>query len=118
MLNEFSRKLEAHETPALAVLSLLASNGRLLFFLLLSTSPLLQGWLSLAYPAASPYRLYSLSNLASLLALASSPVVVEPQLPLKTQAAPWVIALFFVHEGLPLRSLRARSELLGTGSRT
>jgi hypothetical protein len=60
LLTEVSRKVEAHETLAFAVLSFLASNAGLPFFLLASTSPLLQGWLSLAYPAASPYRLYSL----------------------------------------------------------
>jgi len=77
------------EVPSLAVLSFLASTAGLPFFLLASTSPLLQGWLTLRNPAASPYRLYSLSNLGSLLALISYPFVVEPLLTLKSQAALW-----------------------------
>ena len=40
--------------------------------------PLLQAWFSAAYPNRSPYRLYALSNLGSLIALLSYPFVFEP----------------------------------------
>lgn len=90
LLPEVSRNLQADETPALTVLWLLAVHAGLPFFVLGASSPLLQSWLTLAYPAAtSPYRLYSLSNLGSLLGLISYPFVVEPLFALKTQAALW-----------------------------
>jgi hypothetical protein len=49
----------------------------------------LQRWFSLTNPGASPYRLYSLSNLGSLLALVSYPVLLEPSLALRMQAIAW-----------------------------
>src|SRR5438045_3636998 len=39
------------------------------YFLLASTSPLVQAWFSRARPGADPYRLFALSNAASLAAL-------------------------------------------------
>jgi len=61
------------------------------YFLLSSTGPLVQGWFSRTLPGVLPYRLYSLSNLGSLLALLSYPFVVEPQLATPTQAIVWSV---------------------------
>ncbi|HZD46361.1 MAG TPA: fused MFS/spermidine synthase [Acidobacteriaceae bacterium] len=67
---------------------LLVSIG-LPFLLLASTSPLLQAWLARLERGRIPYRLFALSNLASLLALALYPTIVEPHLTLRTQRIAW-----------------------------
>jgi SAM-dependent methyltransferase len=58
------------------------------YFLLTTTSPLLQTWYRRA-GGGEPYWLYSLSNLGSLMGLLSYPFVVEPLLGLTTQASFW-----------------------------
>ena len=45
-----------------------------------------------AHPGKSPYRLYALSNVGSLLALLSYPFLVEPALTLSTQTRTWSFA--------------------------
>ena len=42
-----------------------------------STSPLVQSWYARAFPGASPYRLFALSNFASMLALLGYPFLVR-----------------------------------------
>ena len=51
-------------------------------------------WFAQSHQGASPYRLYALSNVGSLLALVTYPFVVEPELTLKAQAIVW--SLLFV----------------------
>lgn len=64
--------------PITHILLLLAAAVGLPYFLLASTSPLVQAWYALARPKADPYRLYAVSNLAALMALLGYPFVVEP----------------------------------------
>jgi hypothetical protein len=59
------------------------------YFVLSTSSPLLQAWFHTERPGNSPYRLYALSNAGSLLALASYPFVVEPALSLTGQGKLW-----------------------------
>jgi len=59
------------------------------FFLLSATSPLMQHWFAQSAPKKSPYRLYALSNVGSLLALLSYPFLVEPHLGLGVQGWAW-----------------------------
>jgi len=80
------------DAPQLRILTLLAASVGLPYFVLSATAPLVQAWYARLNPVGSPYRLYSLSNLGSLLALLSYPLVVEPQLPLATQDRAWSIA--------------------------
>jgi len=61
------------------------------YFLLSTNSPLLQAWFSLEYPDRSPYRLYALSNIGSLLALITYHVLLEPILTLRIQGWLWAI---------------------------
>jgi len=75
--------------PTLGVLKLLAETVGLPYFLLSSTGPLVQGWFGQAFPGRAPYRLYALSNAASLLALVSYPTLVEPALTTEAQARLW-----------------------------
>lgn len=86
------------ESPAPLILGLLAATIGLPYFLLSTTGPLLQAWAARAGAGARVYRLFSLSNLASLLALLAYPVAIEPHWPLATQAYAWSVgyALFVV----------------------
>ena len=64
------------------------------FFILSTTGPLLQAWFARSHSGRSPYRLYALSNVGSLLALVTYPFLVEPALTLRAQAIMW--SLLFV----------------------
>jgi SAM-dependent methyltransferase len=75
--------------PALRILGVLAATLGLPYFLLSSTSPLLQAWYARTHKSGMPYRLFALSNLASMLALLTYPFVVEPNLAARTQAFAW-----------------------------
>ena len=90
------RELEANhpDFPIARILLLLTVSVGLPYFVLSSTGPLLQAWFARAHEL-SPYRLYSLSNAGSLLALITYPFVVEPELPLRTQGLVWA-ALYMV----------------------
>src|SRR6186713_2368184 len=59
------------------------------YFLLSSTSPLVQAWFARAYPGSSPYRLFALSNLASMLALLGYPFLFEPNSSGSEQSIGW-----------------------------
>jgi len=86
------------ENPALQILGLLTATIGLPYFLLATTGPLLQAWYARQHAGATPYRLFALSNAASLLALLSYPALVEPRLDVQTQAWVWsgAFALFVV----------------------
>ncbi len=88
--------------PEMRIVLLLAATVGLPYLLLSTTGPLLQSWYARANPGSSPYRLYSLSNIGSLLALIGYPTVVEPLLPLRFQAYAWsgAYGLFIVLCGL------------------
>jgi SAM-dependent methyltransferase len=75
--------------PSLRILALLAVTVGLPYFLLSSTSPLLQAWYARNHKEGLPYRLFALSNFASMLALLSYPLLVEPNLPNRMQAWIW-----------------------------
>ncbi len=77
------------ENPALWIIALLAANVGLPFFILSSTGPLLQSWFSRVHQGVSPYRLYALSNVGSLLALISYPFLVEPAFDISMQSGLW-----------------------------
>ena len=73
--------------PALRMLVLLAATVGFPYFLLSSTSPLLQAWF--ARTMAAPYKLFALSNAASLGGLLAYPFLIEPYLNLASQAWIW-----------------------------
>jgi hypothetical protein len=77
--------------PVWRLTVLLAISAGLPYFVLSSTGPLLQSWFTRTHPGRSPYRLYSLSNLGSLLGLLSYPFLVEPWFSLRTQARIWSV---------------------------
>ncbi len=75
--------------PTLMILGLLGATIGLPYFLLSTTSPLVQAWFWQCFRHAVPYRLFALSNLASLMALLSYPVLIEPFVPLVAQSWVW-----------------------------
>jgi hypothetical protein len=77
------------DAPVLKILLLLLVNIGMPYLLLSATAPLVQHWFVRSFPGRSPYRLYALSNFASLLALLSYPFLVEPRLTLARQVAAW-----------------------------
>jgi len=79
--------------PNLRILLLLMATIGLPYFVLSSTGPLMQQWFSQTNPGVSPYRLYALSNVGSLLALLSYPVFFEVRFPRHTQATMWSVGL-------------------------
>lgn len=96
-------KPAGHEAPVLRILLLLSMSVGLPYFLLSATGPLLQSWFRKLHPGQSPYRLYALSNIGSLLALITYPFFVEPALTVPAQATGWSI-LFFLFGGLCIAS--------------
>ncbi len=75
--------------PILTVFVVLSSTIGLPFLVLGTTSPLMQVWWARLNESGIPYRLFALSNLASLLALALYPTLIEPRLTLETQRIAW-----------------------------
>jgi len=75
--------------PTLTIVIVLAVSVGLPYFVLSTTSPLLQSWLAASRGEQVPYRLFALSNAASLLALLAYPAAIEPFLPTSRQMAYW-----------------------------
>lgn len=88
----------APQYPMAHLLLLLTLAVGLPYLLLSSTGPLLQNWFGLTY-GRSPYRLYALSNVGSLLGLISYPVLFEPVFGLRIQAWIWCAGYAFFMAG-------------------
>lgn len=84
-------KPDGTEDPTLWILGLLAATIGLPYFLLSTTGPLVQSWVARSLADARVYRYFSLSNLASLLALVAYPFVIEPHARLVVQAQAWSV---------------------------
>ena len=86
------------ENPSWLILGMLTATIGLPYFLLSTTSPLVQAWFARSHPGTSPYRLFALSNFASMLALVGYPFLLEPWSPTRAQAIGWSAgyALFVV----------------------
>lgn len=84
-------KPEAGDVPSLAILGLLLFTIGLPFLVLSATGPLLQSWYARCFPGVSPYRLYALSNVGSLVGLLSYPFVIEPLMSVTSQGWLWSV---------------------------
>lgn len=80
------------ESPILRILGLLTATIGLPYFLLASTTPLVGAWYWRRFRAPAPYRLFALSNLASLLALLGFPFLIEPVMGNRETAIGWSVA--------------------------
>ena len=89
-------KPRGDELPVARILGLLLVTVGLPYFMLTTTGPLIQAWY--ARTTDSPYRLFALSNFASLLGLLSYPFLFEPISSTREQAFGWSIghAIFVV----------------------
>ncbi len=81
------------EEPVGRILLLLTVTLGLPYFVLSSTGPLMQQWFSRSNTGVSPYRLYALSNIGSLLALLSYPFFFEIHLTRRQQAYAWGLGM-------------------------
>ena len=88
--------------PILTVFAVLGRTIGLPFLVLGTTSPLMQVWWARLHGSGIPYRLFALSNLASLLALGLYPTLIEPRLTLEAQRIAWCcgFAVFAVITGV------------------
>ena len=75
--------------PSVEILLVLLIALGLPFLLVASSSPLTQAWCHRTHPGRSPYWLYAISNIGSLLGLAAYPFIIEPLLTLQAQRLVW-----------------------------
>jgi hypothetical protein len=92
-------KPRGDEEPISRILFLLVVTIGLPYFLLSTTTPLLQSWYWRRFRSAVPYRLFALSNFASLLALLGFPLLFEPAFDLRQLGWGWSI-VFIAFGGL------------------
>jgi spermidine synthase len=82
-------KPEGTGDPTAEIIAMLLANVALPFFALAATGPLVAVWFARRYPGRSPYPLYAVSNLGSLVALLAYPFALEPRLPLSATGQLW-----------------------------
>lgn len=93
VIPDASWKPAGAENPALRILLLLTAVLGLPYLVLSATGPLMQRWFSLTHPGVSPYRLYALSNVGSLLALVAFPFFFEPLFTRDALCIGWSVGL-------------------------
>ena len=81
--------------PIVGALALLAAAVGVPFFVLATTSPLLQRWFAATghRTAHDPYFLYAASNAGSLLGLLAYPLLIEPNVAVADQRTAWAIGV-------------------------
>ena len=110
IIPDVSWKPDGNDDPSLRILGLLLVTIGLPYFLLSTTGPLVQAWFARTFPAGTVYRLFALSNFASLLALLSYPFAVEPWVTTRQQSYGWTagyvlfVLLCVASAGYSLRS--------------
>ena len=88
---DLARAAAETSNPVLLLLKILLVIVGIPFFVVATTGPLLQRWFAQTghRSASDPYFLYAASNLGSMLALLSYPVIFEPNLRLASQSLFW-----------------------------
>ena len=82
-------KPQADSEPVSRILLLLAATIGLPYLMLSTTGPLVQAWFARRFEHGQVYRLYALSNVASLGALIAYPPLIEPLTTVKVQSWAW-----------------------------
>src|SRR5262249_4018044 len=85
-------KPDAGTEPIVRILAILTLSVGLPYFLFSPTGPLVQACYARRVKSAFPYRLFAISNIASLAALVGYPVLIEPLLPVTRQMQVWSFA--------------------------
>ena len=78
--------------PTLRILGLLALTIGLPYLMLSTTGPLVQAWFARRFQGERVYRLYALSNVASMSALIAYPPLIEPLTNARVQSWGWSAA--------------------------
>jgi spermidine synthase len=117
----------SHSSPIFWLVGILALSVGWPFFVLSASAPLMQAWFARSRHRLSgdPYFLYTTSNLGSLIALLSFPVLLEPQLTLTRQAAAWatgydvlLVLLVLIAAGVLLLGADKEAEASAAGAAT
>ncbi len=119
IIPDASWKPAGDEDPTYRILGLLAFTIGLPYFLLSTTGPLVQAWFARAHASGTVYRLFALSNFASLLALISYPFAVEPWVTTRVQSYGWsagYVLFVVVCISAGVYSLRAHTEAKASGN--
>ncbi len=100
------------QNPIWNILLLLTVLIGLPFFILASNSTLIQAWYNRAHPQRSFYWLYALSNVGSLIALVTYPLVFERVYSLQVQAWIWTAGyvLFALFTGFMISLIKSRED--------
>ena len=104
-------------SPISDIFKLLIAAVGLPYFLLSTNSPLMQAWFHRSQPTRSPYWLYALSNIGSLLGLLAYPFIIEPNLTLKAQGWVWsgMYVIFVLMAGATAyKSIKRKGEVQET----
>lgn len=118
IIADSSWKPAGTEDPIFRILLLLLVAIGLPYLMLSATTPLLQAWYWRKFRSVVPYRLFALSNFASLLALVGYPLLVEPWFGGLEAARAWSVgyALFVLVCGFAgLASLRGTAAQAAAG---
>jgi len=83
------------ENPNIKILTVLSLSVGIPYFCLATTGPLLQYWFTQTKSNLSTYRLFSLSNFGSFIALLSFPYFFEPNFSLETIGHFWTYGFWF-----------------------
>lgn len=110
LIPDDSWKPQDSSAPQSQILLLLLLSIGLPFFLLSTTSPLVQHWQGRTQDESKTWRLYAISNFGSLLGLLSYPFLVERFLSVQHQAILWSLAFTLFALGVTILALRPREE--------
>lgn len=91
IFQDFGNNLFFADLPQFSVLFILFFSIGLPYFVLSTTSVVLQKWFGLVYKTHSPYIFYAVSNFSALIALLGYPFMIERLLPLRTQGYWWSV---------------------------
>ncbi len=107
--------------PVIWQLKTMAGMAAAPFFILSASAPLLQNWFSRTnhLNANNPYFLYAASNIGSMLALLSYPVITEPLLALHEQSWAWsggylLLAFAFIFCAITPKFYQAKEQVSET----
>lgn len=78
-------------SPVLDLLSFVCAGVGVPYFLLATTSTLLQEWYAQKHPERPPFSLYQVSNIGAFVGLLGYPFVMEPFFSLRAQSTAWII---------------------------
>jgi hypothetical protein len=104
-----SWKPQAGGDPTRDVMAIILVSAGFPFFVLSTTGPLLQRWFARLGGGVGTYKLYSISNVGSLLGLLTFPFLLEPTLRLKTQGRFWSLLFCGFIAGCAMCAWKARN---------